>query len=68
MEICNIKINIEDAFSKHETLLMEINNCPICGSELEFEHKYRSGKTVIEETATCKSCKINTQTQEFTIQ
>lgn len=68
MEICNIKINIEESFSKYETLLMEFNNCPICGGNLVFEHKYREGKNKIEETACCQACKINTQAQEHTVQ
>lgn len=52
---------------EHQWILNEENACPLCGTELLFDHKIDHLKKRVEETANCPCCHIRTKTKETTL-
>ncbi|MGE0634063.1 MAG: hypothetical protein AB7O96_16735 [Pseudobdellovibrionaceae bacterium] len=53
---------------KHTNFIMAHSNCPLCGSELELNHKIDSFGVAIKEEARCPHCQIRTRARNHTLQ
>lgn len=53
---------------KHEIILMDENNCCLCGSDLKFKHAVDYLTLTIKEDAHCPSCNIQMKSKEHILQ
>lgn len=54
--------------TKYSNFIMSHSNCPLCGSELELNHKIDSFGLMIKEEARCPHCQIRTRARSHTLQ
>lgn len=52
----------------HEFAIEDHNTCCLCGTDLKFEHKIDYMTLVVNESATCPSCRIQMRKRDYVLQ
>lgn len=68
MEIFRFNILPLSEIEKREAFKEAVNNCPICGHKLSFQHDNDFMTNTLKEEAHCAACAVDIRSETHTVQ